>query len=78
MKDPYVVEIRTAAGAVLIGPFDSREQAVVWAGSVGTIIPLFPATASAGMLIATASVQQAMDLLIPKSPVEPLVTLTDQ
>lgn len=63
MEEMYVVEVTTRAAKVLIGPFDSRDKAVAFAGSTGTIMPLFQPTANAAMLQATASLLELKPLL---------------
>lgn len=63
MEDMYVVEVTTRTATVLIGPFDSREKAVAFAGSTGKIMSLFKPTANAAMLQATASLLELKPML---------------
>ena len=77
VDEPYIVQIRCIAGAVLIGPFPTRDQAVAWSGGLGSLIPLFPPTASAAMLQAASSLSKAWDMLMPADQQEPLVDLSE-
>ena len=58
----YLVELRTAAGPITVGPFDTIDDARTWANGSGLILALLPATLTARQII-TATGAELIDLI---------------
>ena len=55
----YLVEVRTAAGPLTVGPFDTIDDARTWANGSGLILALLTATLTAGQIITATGAQLA-------------------
>ena len=55
----YLVELRTAAGPITVGPFDTIDDARTWANGSGLILALLPATLTARQIITATGAELA-------------------
>jgi hypothetical protein len=55
----YLVELRTAAGPITVGPFDTIDEARTWAAGSGLILALLPATLTARQITTATAAELA-------------------
>lgn len=55
----YLVELRTAAGPLTFGPFDTIDDARTWAADHGVIVALLPATLTARQITTATAAELA-------------------
>ena len=53
----YLVELRTAAGPLTVGPFDTVDDARTYAAGSGVIVALLPATLTARQITTATSAE---------------------
>ena len=55
----YLVELRTAAGPITFGPFNTIDDARAWSDDHGVIVALLPATLTASQIITATAAELA-------------------